>query len=136
MDQIASKISHLASQLSDESPRIPPELFLPIFEALERRGLKRTILNLMLADKQSFELGLPYLLRRINLIHSSRAVVTSFAGLFISTRLRNVGRLVKSLALDPALIPLDLLRTMLNTCLSALETLVLNFHTGLRRCSS
>ncbi|KAI9026697.1 hypothetical protein DFJ74DRAFT_661678 [Hyaloraphidium curvatum] len=66
-------------------PDLPPELFLGIAEALAALGLRRTLLSLMLACRQSFEIGLPALGREIE-IGSERGCIGwgSTAGKFLN----------------------------------------------------
>jgi hypothetical protein len=59
-------------------PRLPIELFLPVLELLERRGMKRTLANLISADKLTYEFGFPFLMKTVDLRRASSRALASF----------------------------------------------------------
>lgn len=53
-------------EASEDQQALPDELFLVLFDLLERRNLKRTLANFAMASKQCYALALPILMKNLD----------------------------------------------------------------------
>ena len=117
-----------------DTPTLPLELFLLIFAELERRGLKRTLANLIRASSELLGLGAPVLFRKINTIEMSREAVAAFergipldgdASYYSGHRHIKIRRITTVLMCDPTDFEVSSLVRLVSMCVSKLATLSL-----------